>query len=73
LYAVGFAPLNFLYNFGIAFASYLRGAAATAVFTFELVFDFIVAFALFIRLFAQGVRLLLILFVYCSLHDLVLY
>jgi hypothetical protein len=73
LYAIGLAPFKFLYNFGIAFSSYLRGASASSVFTLELVFDFIVAFALFIRLFVQAVRLLLILFVYCSIHDLVLY
>jgi hypothetical protein len=66
-------PFLFLYNFGTAFVCFLRGASASSVFTFEVLFDVIVSLALFIRLFIQAVRLLLILFVYCSVHDAILY
>ena len=72
-FTIVIVPMNFLYNFGVAFTSYLRGAAASSVFTFEILFDIIVSLALFIRLIIQAVRLLLILFVYCSFYDLLLY
>lgn len=66
-------PLNLLYDFGTYFSAYLRGSASTPNMLFEIMYDYIAIFALFIRLFVQGVRLLLMLFVYASLHDYVLY
>jgi hypothetical protein len=66
-------PLNLLYDFGTYFSAYLRGSASTPNMLFEVMYDYIAIFALFIRLFVQGVRLLLMLFVYASLHDYVLY
>jgi hypothetical protein len=68
-----FIPSNLLYDFGIYFVGYLRGSASTPNFLFEAMYDYIAIFALFIRLFVQGVRLLLMFFVYASLHDYILY
>jgi hypothetical protein len=68
-----FIPSNLLYDFGLYFVSYLRGSASTPNFLFEAMYDYIAIFALFIRLFVQGVRLLLMFFVYASLHDYILY
>jgi hypothetical protein len=66
-------PASLLYDFGIYFLGYLRGVATTPVFLSEVLFDYIAIFAFFIRLVVQGVRLLLMFFVYASFHDLILY
>lgn len=68
-----FIPSNLLYDFGLYFVSYLRGSASTPNFLFEAMYDYIAVFALFIRLFVQGVRLLLMFFVYASLHDYIIF
>lgn len=65
-------PTFLLYDFGIFFLSYLRGVGASSVILFELVFDYIAFLAFYIRLCVQGVRLILMIFVYVSLHDLIL-
>jgi len=70
MYAVVYMPYNFLYNFGISFSNYLRGAANTVSVLNEFLADLVTAVTLFFRFFIQGVRLLLILFTYVSLHDL---
>lgn len=61
-----------LYDFGLFFLSYLRGVGPSSVVIFELVFDYIAFMAFYIRLSVQGVRLILMTFVYISLHDLIL-
>ena len=66
-------PLSLLYDFGIYFLGYLRGVGTTPIFLSEILFDYIAIFAFFIRLVVQGVRLLLMFFVYASFHDLILY
>lgn len=66
-------PLNLMYDFGNLFSAYLRGSASTPNLVFEIMYDYIAIFALFIRLFVQGVRLLLMVFVYASLHDYILF
>jgi hypothetical protein len=66
-------PASLLYDFGIYFLGYLRGVATTPIFISEILFDYIAIFAFFIRLVVQGVRLLLMFFVYMSYHDLILY
>lgn len=65
-------PTFLLYDFGLFFLSYLRGVGASSVIIFELVFDYIAFMAFYIRLCVQGVRLVLMTFVYVSLHDLIL-
>jgi hypothetical protein len=66
-------PASLLYDFGIYFLGYLRGVGTTPIFSSEILFDYIAIFAFFIRLVVQGVRLLLMFFVYMSFHDLILY
>jgi len=66
-------PASLLFDFGIYFLGYLRGVGSTPVFLSEALFDYIAVFAFFIRLVVQGVRLLLMFFVYASYHDLILY
>lgn len=65
-------PTFLLYDFGIFFLAYLRGVGPSSVLIFELVFDYIAFMAFYIRLCVQGVRLILMTFVYVSLHDLIL-
>ena len=72
-YIIIFIPTLLLYDFGLFFISYLRGVGASSVILFELVFDYIAFLAFYIRLSVQGVRLILMIFVYVSLHDLILY
>jgi len=65
-------PTFLLYDFGLFFLAYLRGVGASSVILFELLFDYIAFMAFYIRLCVQGVRLVLMTFVYVSLHDLIL-
>lgn len=66
-------PAFLLYDFGIYFVSYLRGVAPTALILAELMFDYINILAFFIRLLVQGVRMVLMLLTYISLHDFILF
>jgi hypothetical protein len=66
-------PAALLYDFGVFFVTYLRGASSTPVFSMEVMYDTIAICAFFIRLCVQAVRLILMFFVYVSLHDLILY
>jgi hypothetical protein len=50
----------------------LKGVGTSSVVIFELVFDYIAFMAFYIRLCVQGVRLVLMIFVYVSLHDLIM-
>lgn len=72
-YIIVCIPTFLLYDFGIFFLSYLRGVGASSVIFFEVFFDYIAFLAFYIRLCVQGVRLILMIFVYVSLHDLILY
>lgn len=65
-------PTLLLYDFGLFFISYLKGVGTSSVMIFELVFDYIAFMAFYIRLCVQGVRLVLMIFVYVSLHDLII-
>lgn len=65
-------PTFLAYDFGIFFLAYLRGVGPSSSLMMELVYDYIGLIAFFIRLCVQGVRLLLMLFTYASLHDLIL-
>jgi len=61
------------YDFGIFFLAYLRGVAPSPVLIMELMYDYIAFLAFYIRLLVQGVRLVLIVFTYASLHDYVIF
>lgn len=74
LYYIILAVPTFLsYDFGIFFLAYLRGVGPSPVFIAELMYDYIAFTAFYIRLFVQGVRLVLMIFTYISMHDLILF
>ena len=65
-------PTLLLYDFGIYFATYLRGASTTPSFVMELLYDYIAFSAFYIRLLVQNVRILLMTFTYFSLYECIL-
>jgi hypothetical protein len=67
-----FMPLNLLYDFGLLFPLYLRGSSNTSSFFAELVYDLIGIIAFFTRLVVQFVRIILMVVVYCMMHDMVI-
>lgn len=71
-YMIFLIPTLLLYDFGIYFATYLRGASSTASFAMELLYDYIAVGAFYIRLLVQNVRLLLMTLVYFSLYECIL-
>ena len=72
-YVIVSIPTYLAYDFGIFFLAYLRGVGPTAVLLLELMYDYIAFIAFYIRLLVQGVRLVLIVFTYASLHDFVIF
>jgi hypothetical protein len=66
-------PTYLLYDFGILYVAYLRGTGASSMFSFELVYDYIAVTVFYTRLLVQSVRIILMIFVYTSLYDLVLF
>jgi hypothetical protein len=66
-------PTYLAYDFGIFFLAYLRGVGPSPVLISELMFDYIAFVAFYIRLVVQGVRIVLMLGTYVSMHDLILF
>jgi hypothetical protein len=66
-------PTFLIYDFGIYFLAYLRGVGATSLFIYELMFDYIAVIIFYTRILVQGVRLVLMISTYASMHDVVLF
>lgn len=66
-------PTFLIYDFGIHFAIYLRGVSNYPVLAMELVYDYIAVIIFYTRILVQGVRLVLMIFTYASMHDLILF
>jgi len=66
-------PSFLIYDFGIFFLIYLKGVGSSSIIIFELLFDYIAVIIFYTRIIVQGVRLVLMLFTYISMHDLVLF
>ena len=66
-------PTFLVYDFGIYFLVYLRGVGASSILVFELMYDYIAVVVFYTRILVQGVRLILMIFTYASMHDLVLF
>lgn len=66
-------PTFLIYDFGIFFLAYLRGVGSTSLLAYELMFDYIAVIIFYTRILVQGVRLVLMIFTYASMHDLVLF
>jgi len=64
-------PTFLTYDFGIFYLVYLRGVGGYATIASELLFDYIAFVVFYTRLIVQGVRLILMLVVYVSLHDMI--
>jgi len=71
-YMIILIPTGLMYDFGIHFAAYLRGASSTASFAMELLYDYIAVGAFYIRLLVQNVRLILMTLVFFSLYECIL-
>lgn len=71
-YIVLLVPTFLLFDFGVYFSAYLRGGSSTPSFAMELLYDYIAIAAFYVRLIVQGVRLLLMAFVYGSLNEFIL-
>ena len=73
LYFVIFGiPTFLIYDFGIFFLVYLRGVGSSSNLVSELMFDYIAVIIFYTRILVQGIRLVLMLFTYLSMNDLVL-
>jgi hypothetical protein len=66
-------PTFLIYDFGIFFLAYLRGVGPSPVLLFELMYDYIAVIIFYTRILVQGVRLVLMIFTYASMHDLILF
>lgn len=65
-------PTFLIYEFGINFLLYLKGVSSSSVLFIELIYDYIAVLVFYTRIIVQGVRLVLMIFVYASMHDLVM-
>lgn len=66
-------PVNLVYDFGLLFIAYLRGASNTSSLFFELVYDYIGVVAFFTRLVVQFVRIVLMFVVYVMMCETVVF
>jgi hypothetical protein len=73
LYIMFFIPIFLLFDYGMYFITYLRGAGSSASLLMEFIYDCIAFLAFFIRLSVQNVRLLLITLTFFSLYEFILF
>ena len=66
-------PTFLAYDYGIYFLTYMGGKANSSIISVSLFFDYINVFIFYNRIFLQGVRLIMMVGVYASMHDLILY
>lgn len=73
LYILLLIPVFLLWDYGMHFLTYLRGAGSTSSLIMEFIYDCIAFLAFFIRLSVQNVRLLLITLTFFSLYEYILF
>jgi len=66
-------PTAVLYDFGIYFVAYLRGAGGSSIFTVELINDYIQVLIFYTRIMVQGVRLIMMLGLFANCHEFVMH
>lgn len=66
-------PTFLIWDFGIFFLVYLRGVGGSVLLSIELMYDYLAVIIFYTRILVQGVRLVLMLFTYISMHDVVLF
>lgn len=64
-------PTFFVYDFGIFFLAYLKGSSQLPLLALELLYDYIALAAFYIRILVQGVRLILMIFTFYSLQEMI--
>lgn len=62
-------PLSLLIDFGLAFASYIRGAGSSTNILVELIFDLLAVLIIFTRFIVQNIRFVLIFGAYFELFE----
>lgn len=65
-------PTFLIYDFGIYFLAYLKGVGNSSLSFIEIMFDYIAVTIFYTRILVQGIRLVLMLFTYASMHDFVM-
>lgn len=73
MYILFLIPIYLLFDYGMHFLTYLRGAGSTSSLFMEFIYDCIAFLAFFIRLSVQNVRLLLITLTFFSLYEFILF
>jgi len=71
-YVILFIPVLLAYDFGLFFVAYLRGVGGSPVILVELMYDYIMFSAFYIRLIVQNVRLILMTFTFAAFHEVVI-
>jgi hypothetical protein len=66
-------PTAVLYDCGIYFVAYLKGASASSSFTAELVQDYIQVLIFYTRIMVQGVRMIMMLGLFANCHEYVMF
>lgn len=66
-------PTFLIYDYGIYFLAYMGGKGNSSVMSVTLFFDYITVLIFYTRVLVQGIRLVMMLGTYASMHDLILY
>lgn len=66
-------PLNLIFDFGLTFIMYLRGASTSSSICLELIYDYIGVIAFFTRLIVQFIRIILMFIVFFMMHKAVIH
>lgn len=62
-------PSNLIWNYGIKFPVYLRGASTTTILFLEFMYDVLAASIMFIRLIVQSIRFILMFFAFFECYE----
>jgi len=66
-------PTAILYDFGIYFVAYLKGASLGSVLTVELINDYIQVLIFYTRISVQSVRLVMMIGLFAGCHEFVMF
>lgn len=65
-------PTMLILDFGLFFLTFLKGSSQLPLLALELIYDYIALAAFYIRVLVQSVRLILMIFTFFSLHEMIL-
>jgi hypothetical protein len=72
-YVVFSIPTYLLYDYGVYYGSYLRGASISSFFIYEFGYDIIMVCVFYIRLALQAIRLVLMFITCASYYDYIMF